>query len=263
MSAPRWKSLRLSRWIGPVVLILIWELLTRLEILDPRFFVPFTAAAGAVIRLIVSGDIWEILAPTVRRVGIGFTIAALGGTFLGVAAGASRVFSLALRPIVDTLYPMPKISWLPLLLIFFGFGETAFVVIALATAFFQILIMVARALGDFPPLWLEAGRNFGADGYRYFTRVLIPGILPAWLQALRLGMVLALISVVVVEFVGTQSGLGNMVNLAWQQLQVERLFAGLLIAGLLGQIVSLVFAMLHRLLIPWQRDIKSTIATGA
>ncbi|MFW6090387.1 MAG: ABC transporter permease [Actinomycetota bacterium] len=257
---PAWLRDRLPAFGVPLVLAVLWEAATRTEVLDPRYFIPLTEIAATIGRLGADGLLAEEVGATIRRLLVAFAIAAVGGVALGVASGWWRVVALFIRPLVDTIYPTPKIALLPLLIILVGLGESAFIATAFATAFFQITLSVAAAVRDLDTTLVEAGRNFGARGHRFLVRVLLPGIMPGLLTGLRLGMATCLITVIVVEFVAARSGVGHLINLAWQQLQVDRMYAGLVIAGLLGHAINLTFRGLERLALPWRPP--ETVSVG-
>lgn len=236
----------------PVGLILAWEIATRTELLDPRFFVPLTTILSATAELAVDGVLWRELSVTLQRLVLAFGAAAVIGTILGLAAGLWRPVYLITQPLVDTLYPLPKIALLPLMIIIVGIGDTAFILTAFATAVFQVMLSLTAGVRDVQPILIEVGRNYGAHGWRFISRVLIPAMMPIMLNAMRLALGLSLITVLAVEFVAARSGLGNLVNLSWQQLQVPQMYAGILVAGLLGYAINLLFRTLDRKLMPWR-----------
>lgn len=259
----RWLRDRVAVFGLPLVLAGAWELLTRAGVLDRRFFVPLTEIAATIGELARSGVLATELGATLQRLLAAFAIAAVIGVVLGVASGWWRPVSLFLRPVVDTIYPTPKIALLPLLIILVGLGETAFIATALATALFQIFLSTAASVRALDPTLIEAGRNLGARGHRFFLRLLLPGIMPGLLNGLRLGMATCLITVIVVEFVAARSGVGHLINLAWQQLQVERMYAGLVLVGLLGHAINVGFRGIERLLLPWRPRDLATVGSAA
>jgi NitT/TauT family transport system permease protein len=249
---PTWLRDRAPVLVVPLTLAVLWEVVTRAELLDRRYFVPLTEIAATIWQLGAAGVLTDEVGATVRRLLVAFAIAAAGGVVLGIASGWWRPVALFIRPVVDTIYPTPKIALLPLLIIVVGLGEAAFIGTAFATALFQITLSVAASVRALDPTLVEAGRNFGARGHRFFLRLLLPGIMPGLLNGLRLGMATCLITVIVVEFVAARSGVGHLINLAWQQLQVDRMYAGLVLAGLLGQAINVMFRGLEWLLLPWR-----------
>lgn len=262
MSPGRGRRL-LQTWALPLLLVVLWEVATRTQLLDPRFFVPLTEIAATVVDLLVEGRLAGDLATTLRRLVVAFAIAAVGGVTVGIVTGSSRVAALLFRPVTDTLYPTPKIALLPLLIIIVGLGETAFTLTAFATAFFQISLSTRASVVGVDPTLVEAARTFGANGRRYVTRLLLPAIAPGLLNGLRIGMATCLITLVVVEFVAADAGLGSLIRLAGQQFAVEQIYAGLALTGVLGHLVNAVFRTIERVALPWQDTSSDAIvATG-
>lgn len=255
---------RLQALAIPVLLIVLWELATRSGLLDPRFFIPLSDVVVTIVELFTQDDLVTDLLVTVRRLLIAFGIAAIAGTAVGVASGLWRSAALLVRPVADTIYPTPKIALLPLLIIIVGLGETAFVITAFATAFFQIIISASASVKDVDPKLIEAGRNFGATGFRFFRRLLLPAMAPGLLNGLRLGMATCLITLVVVEFVSAETGLGSMIHRAGQQFAVDEIYAGIVLTGLLGHGINLTFRGIERVALPWQpkETHGSAIAAG-
>ncbi len=253
----------LQTWTIPVVLILLWELVTQAELLDARFFIPLTDIAMTIVDQFQGGRLVGDLLATLRRLLLAFSLAAIAGVLIGIASGLWRSAAMLVRPIADTIYPTPKIALLPLLIIIVGLGETAFILTAFATAFFQIIISTSAAVKDVDPLLIEAGRNFGATGPRFFRRLLLPAIAPGLFNGLRLGMATCLITLVVVEYVSAEVGLGSMIYRAGQQFAVDQIYAGIVLTGLLGHLINLTFRTLEPWLMPWRAGEKESEGTDA
>lgn len=240
-------------WTLPVALLVLWEATTRLGLLDQRFFPPLSEILASAVAEFADGRLGLDVVLTLQRLGMAFALAATTGVLIGVASGRWRTVELLIRPITDTLYPLPKIAVLPLFIIIVGRGEFAYILTAFATAFFQIIISTRGSVREVGTELLEAGRNFGATGMRFFTRLLFPAIAPALLNGLRLGMATCLITLIAAEFVGAEYGIGAMIRRAGQQFAVDEVYAGLLITGLLGLAINLVFRLATPLLVPWER----------
>lgn len=245
-------------WTIPVIVIVLWELVTRAGLLDPRFFPPLSDIVVTAVDELVNGRLGLDLVLTLQRLVVAFALAAVLGVAIGVASGRWRTVEMLIRPVTDTLYPLPKIALLPLFIIIVGRGEVAYIITAFATAFFQIIISTRGSVRDVPTDLIEAGRNFGATGVRFFTRLLFPAIAPGLLNGLRLGMATCLITLIAAEFVGAEYGLGAMIRRAGQQFAVEEVYAGILITGLLGLLINLAFRLATPVLLPWQRRVQRT-----
>ncbi|MCU1638989.1 MAG: Binding-protein-dependent transport system inner rane component [Microbacteriaceae bacterium] len=245
-------------WTIPVVVLVLWEVSTRAGVLDPRFFPPLSDIVVKAADQIVNGRLGLDLLLTLQRLLVAFALAAVFGVAIGVASGRWRTVELLIRPVTDTLYPLPKIALLPLIIIIVGRGEVAYIITAFATGFFQIIISTRGSVRDVPTDLIEAGRNFGATGIRFFTRLLFPAIAPGLLNGLRLGMATCLITLIAAEFVGAEYGLGAMIRRAGQQFAVEEVYAGIVLTGLLGLLINLAFRLVTPIAVPWQRQAQRT-----
>lgn len=253
----------LQTWAIPALLVVLWEVATQTELLDPRFFSSLTDIVLTIIDQVQGGRLLGDLLDTLRRLLLAFALAAVGGSIVGIASGLWRSAEMLVRPVADTIYPTPKIALLPLLIILVGLTESAFVLTAFATAFFQIIISTSSAVKNVDPLLIEAGRNFGATGWRFFRRLLLPAISPGLFNGLRLGMATCLITLVVVEFVSAETGLGALIFRAGQQFAVDQIYAGIVLTGLLGHLVNLAFRALEPRLLPWQGHDREADTAGA
>lgn len=243
-------------WAIPILILVLWEVLTRAGLLDPRFFPPLSDILMTTVDELVNGRLGFDLVLTVQRLLVAFVLSAVLGVAIGVASGRWRTVEMLIRPVTDTLYPLPKIALLPLFIIIVGRGEVAYIITAFATAFFQIIISTRGTVRDVPTDLIEAGTSFGATGSRFFTRLLFPAIAPGLLNGLRLGMATCLITLIAAEFVGAEYGMGAAIRRAGQQFAVEEVYAGLLIVGLLGLAINLVFRLITPLALPWQRRVQ-------
>lgn len=240
-------------WAIPVIVLLLWEAVTRAGLLDSRFFPALSDILATAADELVNGRLGLDLVLTIQRLVLAFALAAVFGVAIGVASGRWRTIEMLVRPVTDTLYPLPKIALLPLFIIIVGRGEVAYIVTAFATAFFQIIISTRGTVRDVPTDLIEAGRNFGAIGFRFFTRLLLPAIAPGLMNGLRLGMATCLITLIAAEFVGAEYGMGAMIRRAGQQFAVEQVYAGILLVGVLGLLINQAFRLVTPLLLPWQR----------
>jgi NitT/TauT family transport system permease protein len=241
-------------WAIPVIVLVLWEIFTRAGLLDSRFFPPLSDILTTTVDELVNGRLGLDVVLTIQRLFVAFAFAAVFGVAIGVASGRWRTVEMLVRPVTDTLYPLPKIALLPLFIIIVGRGEVAYIITAFATAFFQIIISTRGTVRDVPTDLIEAGRNFGATGVRFFTRLLFPAIAPGLLNGLRLGMATCLITLIAAEFVGAEFGIGAMIRRAGQQFAVEEIYAGILLVGVLGLLINLVFRLVTPLVVPSQRQ---------
>lgn len=238
--------------ISPLLLLLLWEGLVRARALDERFFPAPTAIASTFVQLIGSGELIGHVWTSLRRIAIGFVIGAVPALLLGIVMGLSRLVRAAVKPMIGALYPIPKTAIFPLLLLIFGIGEASKYAIVAIGVFFLVLINTMAGVLSIEPVYLDAGKNFGAGRWALFRTVALPGALPLIFTGLRLGWGNALLLIVVAEMIGARSGIGAFIWNAWQTFQVERMYVGLVVISFIGYVSFLVIDELQRWLIPWK-----------
>ncbi len=239
----------------PAVLPGLWELCSRLAIVSPRYFPPPTQIAWVLVDRFVDGDLGANTLVTVARLAAAFVLAAVPAVPLGLLMGIARPVREVVEPYIAFIFPVPKITLLPFLLIILGVGEPAFVLTGATSAFFQIVISTMAGVQTMDPRLLEVGRNYGAHGARLFWKVIVPAALPAIFTGLRLGLGLSLVALVAVEFIAAKSGLGHLVYRHWQMLSTPEMYAAFALVGALGLGLTRGLRALQARMLSWQEDV--------
>jgi NitT/TauT family transport system permease protein len=239
----------------PLALLVLWEAGARLALISPRYFPPPTVIGWGVLDRFVEGELGGETVVTLTRLALAFALAAVPAVPLGLLMGMLRPVRDAVDPYIAFIFPVPKIALLPFLLIILGVGEPAFVLTGAISAFFQIVISTTAGVQTMDPRLLEAGRNYGAHGARLFRKVILPAALPSIFTGLRLGLGLALIAIVVVEFIAARSGLGHLVYRHWQMLSTVEMYCAFVLVGALGLLLTRGLSALQRRVLVWQEDI--------
>jgi ABC-type nitrate/sulfonate/bicarbonate transport system permease component len=238
----------------PAVLLGLWELCSRLAIVSPRYFPAPTTIGWTLADRVGAGDLGEHALVTLTRLAAAFAIAALPGVPLGLLMGIARPVRNAIEPYIAFIFPVPKITLLPFLLVILGVGEPAFVLTGATSAFFQIVISTLGGVQTMDPRLVEVGRNYGAHGARLFWKVILPATLPSIFTGLRLGLGLALVSLVAVEFIAAKSGLGHLVYRHWQMLSTPEMYAAFALVGALGLALTRGLRALQARMLGWPDD---------
>lgn len=237
---------------SPLILLAVWEVVAYLQLVDVRFFPRPSLVVQQLIIMAGTGELWQHLSVTLLRILVGFVFGAAGGVAVGLVMGGSRWARAILGPIMASIYPIPKIAIFPLILLVFGLGETSkYVTVAIAVFFLVLFPTITGVLG-IPRIYIDAGENLGAHGLEFYRRIALPGALPSIFTGFRVGLGVALIIIVGVEFVGATSGVGYLIWNSWQLFNINRMFAGLLVLSVLGHLSSLLLEELQRRLVPWR-----------
>jgi ABC-type nitrate/sulfonate/bicarbonate transport system permease component len=251
--SPRTRD-RLLAVATPVVLLMIWEALAQLSIIDARFFPAPSSILEQMVTLISSGELWSHLVTSLRRLFIGFWVGLVPALILGVLMGLSRPVRAALGPLVSGTYPIPKSALLPLILLIFGLGETSKVVMVAIGVFYPVVLNTVAGVVQVAPIYYDVSKNFGANRWQVFKTVAVPGAMPNIMTGVELGAGLGLILIAIAEMVGAKSGLGFMIWNAWQLYSVETMYVGLLVIAVIGYALSLLLNEVGRLVMPWRAD---------
>lgn len=238
----------------PLLLVALWEGAVRAGILDARFFPPPSLVLVTLYELLAGGTIVKHTLTTVVRVLVGFGIGTAAGLGSGLILGTAQPLRAALEPTISALYVIPKVAILPLVMLVFGLGEASKIAIVAIATFFIVVINTTAAVVGVEPIYLEAGRAFGAKRLRMFRHILLPGALPMIVTGLRLALGTALIVVIAAEFVTTQEGIGYFIWHAWNTLRPEEMFAGFIVIGVLGILSYALIRWFGHRVMPWLEE---------
>ncbi len=238
--------------LTPVVLLALWEVAALAGALDARLFTPPSAIAGRAWQMISDGELWQDAVATIARLSVGFVLGSALGVLTGLLMGVSRPLRAALGPTFTSLYALPKIAILPLLLLIFGLTETPKVLSVAISVFFVVQINTLAGILQIDARILEAARAYHATGWKLFRYVLLPGATPAIMTGLRVSAGMAVIVITAVEFVASNNGLGYLIWNSWQLFQPETMFVGLIAVSIIGALVTGLVIALERVLLPWR-----------
>ena len=245
---------RLLSIISPVALLVLWQLLSWAGALDPRF-VPSPIGIGlAAYGLILDGELFHHVWISLLRVGAGFLVGAVPGIAIGLAMGISRWARAAIDPVVAALFPIPKISLLPLIMLYLGIGEASKVAMVALAVIFLVLINAMAGVLAIDPIYFDVAKNYGASRRKLWTRIVIPGALPMIFVGMRLGIGVAFIVIVAAEFVAARSGIGYLIWTSWEVMRIENMFVGIIVITILGVLSTFLLRELERVVIPWRKE---------
>lgn len=237
---------------SPLILLVVWEILVKVGILDVRFFAPPSEIAGRLAQLVNDGTMWRETAVTMRRVLVGFTLASIPAVLLGILMGINRPIRLFFTPLISAIYPVPKIALVPMIILIFGIGETAKYAVSVISVFFLVALNTVAGVTQVDQKYFDVARNSGARGWDLIWTVALPGALPSILTGLNLGLGFALTVVVGTELLLPQGGLGALIWQSYQVYDVPTIFATLIVVAVLGWGTNELMGELERQVIPWR-----------
>jgi NitT/TauT family transport system permease protein len=236
----------------PVVILALWEIAVQAGYLKPLFFPPPSLIFRTAIRMIVTGELQRNLFPSLTRISLGFLLGTAPGITVGLLMGWSPKVRMLMDPIISTLYPIPKIAVLPLIMLLLGIGELSKITVVGIGSFFLVTINAMTGVRNINKIYFEVAKNYGASKVKILTKVILPGSLPMIFAGIRLALGMSLILVVAVEFNIANYGLGAMIWLAWQTLKTEQLYVGVIICAVLGIVFTSILKRIERHFMPWE-----------
>lgn len=250
-------------FLAAVALISLWQF--TVEALDVPSVV-FPRPAGVALALwkglFVSGVFWPHIYVTLLETLAGFAIGSVIGLILGVAIAESRVARAILNPYIVLFQNVPKVAIAPLFVIWFGFGMSSKIAIAAALGFFPVVINVATGMASVDAGRLELIYVFGGRRFWQFWLVKVPTAMPYFFAGLDIAAVLAIIGVIVAEYVGAKEGLGYLIIQYNFTLDMNGIFAALIILSLIGYAFHIIITAIGRRLVFWTKS-NSSLAGGS
>jgi ABC-type nitrate/sulfonate/bicarbonate transport system permease component len=235
-----------------VVFLVVWEYVSANRLISALFY-PRPSVVGQTLVNWFTTTRWQpILLPTLQRLVIGFTFGTVIGYGFGLALGYSRRLYHVIDPILSFIYPIPKISLLPLALVVFGLGDGPRQFIIALGAFFPMVINTTTGVKTINPHYFAISHIYGARPITIFWRILLPGSLPLALTGLRIAFNSAFVVTVAVELNTARDGLGYIVWEAWQTMRTEYLYAGIILIALIGVLSTALLRIFEKYLIRWQ-----------
>ena len=228
-----------------------WAAATFGGYVSPTFLAdPLTMVREGVNLMVQHGFIKDI-GITIWRVFGGFLLAAAIGIPLGMMMGAYKPVEAFFEPFISFSRYLPASAFIPLLILWAGTGEAQKLLVIFVGSFFQIVLMVAVAVGNTRRDLVEAAYTLGASDRGIVTRVLFPAAAPEIAEISRLVLGWAWTYVIVAELIGASSGIGHMIMDSQALLNTGQIIFGIVVIGIIGLVSDYLFKALNRRLFPW------------
>ncbi len=234
-----------------VLFFLAWSVATLGGYVSPTFLAdPLTMVREGVNLMVQHGFIKDI-GITIWRVFGGFLLAAALGIPLGMMMGAYKPVEAFFEPFISFSRYLPASAFIPLLILWAGTGEAQKLLVIFVGSFFQIVLMVAVAVGNTRRDLVEAAYTLGASDRAIVTRVLLPAAAPEIAEISRLVLGWAWTYVIVAELIGASSGIGHMIMDSQALLNTGQIIFGIVVIGVIGLVSDYLFKAINRRLFPW------------
>jgi ABC-type nitrate/sulfonate/bicarbonate transport system permease component len=237
-----------------VLLLAAWEALARSGIFTHFQLPAFSDVVERIWSDGVSGDLALNTALTLYRALAAFCIAAVGGVAIGVAMSRSRIASWFFDPIVSVGFPMPKIAFLPVVILWLGVYDVSKITIIVVDAIFPVLAATVIAIQGVERELVWSARNMGASHREVLTQVVLPAAFPQIMTGLQVALPLSLIVAVVAEMLMGGYGLGGAMMEASRFANSTGVFAGIVEIAVVGYCLVKAMSVIRRRLLIWHAE---------
>jgi NitT/TauT family transport system permease protein len=196
-------------------------------------------------------DIWL----STQRVFLGVTFGIFLAVPVGFVLGWYREVRQFIDPLLNFFRALPPIALIPLVIVYFGIGETAKVVILFYASFFSGVIVMYEGIAQISPIYVRVARTLGAQDFEIFLKVIVPLAVPHMLTALRVALGVAWATLVASELIAAQRGLGSLIQNAAAFFQLDIIYVGIICIGFIALAMDLALRAVARRLVAWQERI--------
>lgn len=241
--------MRLAPWLVTLLILILWEVICQSFDVKPYLF----PAPSLVFKtgMEMFNPIMTHAIHTFMTTLAGFAIAVLVGAVLGALLGSSPVIYKSLYPMLVGFNSVPKVAFVPVLVVWFGIGTIPAIITAFLISFFPVVVNVATGLATLEPELEDVLRSLGASRFDILCKVGLPRSMPFFFASLKVAVTLAFVGSVISETVASNLGIGYLMMSASSSMNMPLVFAGLIIIGAMGVIMYELFALLERRLTRW------------
>ena len=238
------------RALSVIVVLGGWEVLGAQ--VNPVFLSTPSRIVTALLALVRNGQIFEALQISLVGIALGFGAAVVVGVPVGILMGRSRTAEAALEPWVNALYVTPRVALIPLLLIWFGIGFEAQVVVIFLSSVFPLIVNSYAGVREISSSLVDTARSFCADERQLFYEVVVPASAPFIMTGLRLGIGQAVIGMIVAQMFLALSGLGKLLVNYGDFYKTDYVFAVVIVIAVLGVALTEGVKILERRFVHWK-----------
>ncbi|EKZ5283535.1 taurine transporter subunit [Klebsiella aerogenes] len=243
------------------VLLAIWWAVTALQLISPLFLPSPWQVLQKLLTIagpqgFMEATLWQHLAASLTRIAIALVLAAIVGVPVGIAMGLSPTVRGILDPLIELYRPVPPLAWLPLVIIWFGIGETPKILLIYLAIFAPVVMSTLAGVKSAQQVRVRAAQSLGASRAQVLWLVILPGALPEILTGLRIGLGVGWSTLVAAELIAATRGLGFMVQSAGEFLATDVVLAGIAVIAIIAFVLELGLRALQRRLTPWHGEVQ-------
>lgn len=205
---------------------------------------------------LVQGDLLLNMFMSTQRVFIGVLLGTACAVPVGFLLGWYQTLREFIDPLINFFRALPPIALIPLVIVYFGIGETAKIIILFYAAFFSSAIVMYEGIGQINPLYTRVARTLGATDWEIFSKVIVPLSIPHTLTALRVSLGVGWATLVAAELIAAQTGLGAVIENAASYFKLTTIYMGIICIGFIALLMDYGLRVVTRRLLDWQERVN-------
>jgi ABC-type nitrate/sulfonate/bicarbonate transport system permease component len=253
LSAPRKALLGASGLVGFLV---VWQLVPALGLVDAQYLPYATDVLVRLVEELRDLAFWRRLGFTMTSWAIGLALATGAAVVLGTLIGLVPFLRRATHTMVEFLRPIPSVALIPLAVLLFGIQLRAALVVIVYAAFWQVFVQMIYGVADVDAVARDTARSYGLTRRQRLAYLVLPTALPYLMTGVRLAAAVALILAITSEMVIGNPGIGRMIELSRSAGDAQGLYALVVLTGLLGLLVNVVFRFVERRSLAWHQSVR-------
>lgn len=215
---------------------------------------PTPLAVAAELVKYAGGDLWRDVFSSMKVFFTGWFVGCVTATFLGLVMGRSRIIGALFGPVIEAIRPVSSIAWVPLAVVWFGFGFTSKIFLVGLAVFLVVIVYAMDGSRRVPPDLERTASMLGMTSFQRFRALMLPSALTEVLIGARVALMSGWGTVIVAELVAADSGLGAHLIAVQQSYDVAAVMAAMVCFGLTGFAMNAVFTRTEARLLPWRRQ---------
>jgi NitT/TauT family transport system permease protein len=235
-----------------LALLLTWEVLPRLHLVEPAFLPPLSVVLATGWELIRSGELWSHIQASMSRAMIGFALSIVSGVPLGLLMGWYKGFERAVSPLLEALRNTAALALLPVFILLLGIGEASKISLIVYACAWPVLLNTLSGVRNVDPLLIKFGRTMGLSPLQLFRKVILPAAVPTIFVGVRLAGATSLVVLVAAEMIGAKAGLGYLIIYSQYNFQIPHMYLGIITITLIGILFNELLVHIERRFTSWK-----------
>jgi ABC-type nitrate/sulfonate/bicarbonate transport system permease component len=237
------------------------ELVPRLGLVSDQFLPPTSTMIATLVDVVGEHQFWVALWDTLRTWAMGLAIAVAAGVVLGVVIGSVPVLRALTASTIEFLRPIPSVALIPLVAMLYSSTITSTLILVVYASFWQVLVQVLHGVADVDPVARDTARSYRLGAWPTVRYLVWPTTLPYAATGVRLATAVALILTITGELVLGSPGLGKEIAIAQDSGAVPRMYALVLVTGVIGVAANLITRTAERQVLTWHPSVRQEVPT--